>query len=120
LDVALGLREPVVGRVAQTGSFTLAELVHSGQAGHIRTAEGATLRYCPQRQRIGAAPLIEVCWPEAPGGPCYGLIEVAPDGFGGLLARPAETADDETTGGFRLPLVPLAGWSREASLNRSR
>lgn len=100
-------------------TFSLGEIIRAGCLGEAESADGAKLRYRPDQQRIGRAPILEVTWPADAQGARFGLVEVAPDGFGELFVQPALLADgallDQAP--LRLPVVPVDGWHHETGCN---
>ncbi len=93
-------------------TMSLGEVVRGGRLAEVVSEEGFTLRYRPELQRLGHGTIIEVDWPGAEGAGRLGLLEVTPDGWGGLSAHEANVPDDEPQSGarLRLPDVPTEGW----------
>jgi hypothetical protein len=106
--------------VAQLGSkqmrtFSLSEVVRAGRVAQNVSDDGAVLRYSPDQQVLGRGAIIEVRWPDDTRGGPFGLVEVMPDEWGELVAQPANVPNDSVSidETFRLPLVPVVGWSHE-------
>lgn len=92
-------------------TMSLGEAIAAGREAGATSADGARLRYRPQLQRLGSGAIIEVSWPDGEGAARFGLVEVAPDGWGGLAVSEANVPDDEpAAAGLRLPSVPREGW----------
>jgi hypothetical protein len=92
--------------------MSLGEVVSAGRLAEVVSEEGATLRYRPELQRLGHGAIVEVSWPDGDGGASFGLVEVYPDGWGGLGVSEANVPNDDpgTAAKLRLPSVPTEGW----------
>jgi hypothetical protein len=94
------------------GALSLGEVVRGGRLAEAASEDGAKLRYLPELQRLGHGAIIEVSWSDVDGEPSFGLVEVYPDGWGGLSVQEANPPDAELEAGarFRPTTVPTEGW----------
>lgn len=99
--------------------FSLSEVVRAGRVAENVGEDGALLCYRPEQQVLGRAVIVEVTWRDDPPGGLFGLVEVAPDASDELLMMPANVPNNSVPMGenFRLPLVPVAGWTHEKDCN---
>jgi hypothetical protein len=99
--------------------FSLSEVVRAGRVAENVGEDGAGLCYRPEQQILGRAVIVEVTWRDGPPGGISGLVEVAPDASGELVVLPANVPNNSVPTGekFRLPLVPVAGWTHEKDCN---